>query len=93
MERKHDVVTFPLPSPTMSRQKLSSGAPRLAGLAEVAELLEVPKRTAARYVKRDDFPAPVDRLAAGPVWRLLDVESWGREHLPLPTGRPPRREA
>jgi predicted DNA-binding transcriptional regulator AlpA len=62
--------------------------PELASLAEVAEILDVPKRTAARYVKREDFPEPVDRLAVGPIWRRTDVEQWGRDHLPLPTGRP-----
>jgi hypothetical protein len=60
----------------------------LAGLHEVAEILGVPKRTAARYVLRDDFPEPLDRLAAGPVWRRVDVAQWGRDHLPLPSGRP-----
>jgi predicted DNA-binding transcriptional regulator AlpA len=64
--------------------------PELASLAEVAEILDVPKRTAARYVKRDDFPEPVDRLAVGPIWRRADVEQWGRATLPLPTGRPPK---
>lgn len=61
----------------------------LAGLAEVAEILGVPKRTAARYSARVDFPEPLDRLASGPVWRRVDVERWGRENLPLRTGRPP----
>lgn len=60
----------------------------LAGLAEVAQLLDVPKRTAARYVKRSDFPEPLDRLAAGPVWLRASVVEWGKAHLPLPTGRP-----
>lgn len=60
----------------------------LAGLHEVAEILDVPKRTAARYVLRDDFPEPVDRLAAGPIWRIADVAAWGKENLPLRPGRP-----
>ncbi len=68
-------------------------SPELAGLAEVAELLGVPKRTAARYVQRPDFPDPVDRLAAGPIWRRADVEAWGKERLPLPPGRPRKRES
>ena len=60
----------------------------LAGMAEIAEMLSVSKRTAQRYSERDDFPEPIDRLAAGPVWRLRDVEVWAREQLPLPVGRP-----
>jgi len=67
--------------------------PDLAGLAEIAKMLNVPKRTAARYVERPDFPAPIERLAATPVWRSADVEAWGRANLPLPTGRPPREQA
>ncbi len=60
----------------------------LAGLAEVAEIIGVTKRTATKYTRRADFPEPLDRLASGPVWRCADVEKWARETLPLPTGRP-----
>jgi len=62
----------------------------LASIAEVAELLGVTERTAQRYVERPDFPAPVDTIAGGRirVWRVGDVQAWGRKHLPLPTGRP-----
>jgi hypothetical protein len=63
-------------------------AAKLTGLAEIAELLHVGKRTALRYSKRPDFPHPVERLAAGPVWRQDAVERWARAHLPLPVGRP-----
>ena len=60
----------------------------LAGLAEIAELLGVHKRTAQKYIDRPDFPEPAGRLARGRVWLRADVERWGREHLPLPPGRP-----
>jgi prophage regulatory protein len=63
----------------------------LAGVVEIAELLGVTDRTAARYTQRGDFPAPIGQLARGRVWRRVDVERWGRKHLPLPrTGRPPK---
>jgi prophage regulatory protein len=62
----------------------------LAGLAEIMEMLGVSKRTAQKYAKRAEFPETLDRLASGPVWRRADVEAWGREHLPLKTGRPPK---
>jgi predicted DNA-binding transcriptional regulator AlpA len=65
-------------------------SPELAGLAEIAEMLEVTKRTAWNYTQRDDFPQPVDRLASGPIWRRADVETWGTTHLPLPPGRRPQ---
>lgn len=60
----------------------------LAGLAEVAETLGVSKRTAVRYVARADFPEPLERLAAGPIWRRDQVAEWGRLNLPLQEGRP-----
>jgi predicted DNA-binding transcriptional regulator AlpA len=62
----------------------------LVGIAEVAETFGVSKQTAVKYSQRADFPEPLDRLASGPVWRRDDVEAWGKETLPLATGRPPR---
>jgi predicted DNA-binding transcriptional regulator AlpA len=63
---------------------------KLAGLSEVANLLGVSKNTALKHTGRADFPAPLDRLAAGPVWLIDDVEAWKLERWPLPTGRPPK---
>jgi predicted DNA-binding transcriptional regulator AlpA len=62
---------------------------KLAGLAEVAEVLEVSKRTAVRYTARADFPEPVARLRSGPVWLEDDVRRWA-EGEPVPRGRPPK---
>jgi predicted DNA-binding transcriptional regulator AlpA len=63
----------------------------MVGVSELAELLGVTKRTAIRYSQRPDFPAPLARLAAGPVWKRADVEKWAKMTLPLPrTGRPPK---
>jgi len=61
---------------------------RLAGLAEVAEMVGVSRRTAARYVNRSDFPAPVARLRAGPIWLAEDVEAWARDLVQPARGRP-----
>jgi predicted DNA-binding transcriptional regulator AlpA len=52
---------------------------RLAGLAEVAELLGVSRRTASRYTTRPDFPSPVSRLRSGPVWLEKDVRAWAQD--------------
>src|SRR5947209_4440421 len=62
---------------------------RLAGLAEVAEVLEVSKRTAMRYAARADFPLPVARLRSGPVWLEEDVLRWAAG-TPVQRGRPPK---
>jgi predicted DNA-binding transcriptional regulator AlpA len=64
----------------------------IVGITEVAELLGVPVRTAARYVDREDFPAPLDTLARGRVWKRDDVVAWGKERLPLQPGRPRKQE-
>lgn len=65
-------------------------SPELVGFRELPELLGVSRTSAARYSKRPNFPEPVERLAAGPVWRRADVQAWARENLPLRTGRPPQ---
>jgi predicted DNA-binding transcriptional regulator AlpA len=67
-------------------------APELAGLAEVADMLGIAKRTATKYASRSDFPKPIQRLASGPVWRRVDIDRWAKKTLPLPrTGRPPKK--
>lgn len=62
---------------------------RVVGLAEVADLLGVSKRTATRYAARADFPKPAAQLAMGPIWWTEDVEQWARRTTIRP-GRPPR---
>jgi predicted DNA-binding transcriptional regulator AlpA len=62
-------------------------AVKLAGVAEVSEILGVTKQTALKYAARDDFPEPIDRLASGPVWKRVDVERWGKKHPAKVTGR------
>ncbi len=64
----------------------------LAMLAEISELLGTSKRTCWLYTGRKDFPAPVDEVSAGPIWRASAVAKWGQKHLPLPVGRPPERK-
>jgi predicted DNA-binding transcriptional regulator AlpA len=63
----------------------------LASVAEIAEMFGISRRTVHRYIRRSDFPAPLGRVAAGPIWGRSEVEAWGREHLPLPSGRPRKR--
>ena len=63
----------------------------LAGFSEIAEILGVHRRTVQRYLTRDDFPEPVGRLAGGRVWARVDIEEWGRTHLPVPKPGRPRK--
>jgi predicted DNA-binding transcriptional regulator AlpA len=78
-------------SPSAVATTLAVMSPELAGLAEIATMLDVTKRTAWNYTKRDDFPEPVDRLASGPIWKRADVERWASANLPLRPGRPPQQ--
>jgi predicted DNA-binding transcriptional regulator AlpA len=59
----------------------------VVGLAEVAKLLSVSKRTATRYTAREDFPPPAAKLNMGPIWWQADVEEWVAK-TPIRRGRP-----
>lgn len=76
-----------MPSDDLRRRDLRPGD--LLGFAELVRFLEVPERTAARYVKRPDFPRPVAKLAAGPVWHRADVDRWALAYLPEWRGKGP----
>lgn len=51
----------------------------LMGTTEIASLLGVSRQRVQQLSKGDNFPAPVARLAAGPIWLREDVERWARE--------------
>ena len=61
--------------------------PELVGIAEVASLLDITRQRASALQTRADFPAPVQVLASGPVWRRDDLTNfeltWDRK-----SGRP-----
>jgi hypothetical protein len=67
--------------------------PELLGVAELAEELGVSRQRAWTVTARPDFPAPVARLKATPVWTAGSVrrflESWPRKAgRPLAKSRP-----
>ena len=80
----------PVLHPSSSIGSIPMSPNELAQLAEVAEILGVSKRTAARAVDRADFPEPFDLLATGRVWRRRDVERWAKKNPPRGRGRPPK---
>lgn len=89
-----DVMSSSLPHSLSARSHtLVAMAPsELASIAEIAELLRVPKRTAARYVDRPDFPPPADTLEVGRIWRVADVQAWATATLPLKPGPKPAQK-
>jgi len=50
------------------------------GTAEVAEFLGISRGRVTQLAQSQDFPTPLARLAAGPVWEFSDIDAWAREH-------------
>jgi predicted DNA-binding transcriptional regulator AlpA len=50
---------------------------RLAGIKEIAAYYDISPQLAYKWSRRQDFPAPLARLAQGSVWDLAHVEQWG----------------
>lgn len=48
----------------------------LVGVNEVADMFGVSKQRVSELARTDSFPAPVSRLAAGPVWWRSDIQSF-----------------
>jgi len=65
-------------------------SPELAGITEIAAMLDTTPRTVRNWVRRPEFPAPIETLATGRIWRRVDVQAWAKAHRPRP-GRPPKQ--
>lgn len=61
---------------TAEADRRSKEQPQIVGVAEVAEILGVTKQRASVICQRDDFPAPITKLASGPVWRAGAVSTF-----------------
>jgi predicted DNA-binding transcriptional regulator AlpA len=51
----------------------------LAGIREIAELLGVSRQRVNQLAEGKGFPKPLGRVAAGPVWKLSDIEAWAKK--------------
>jgi len=55
----------------------------LVGAFEIATMLRLSRQRIQQLVARNDFPAPVQTLAMGKIWRKSDIVEWaiknGRE--------------
>lgn len=63
-------------------------APRLAGVAEIAELTGLTRQRVSVITRTRSFPAPAARLACGPIWLYSDVTRFFSQ--PRSVGRPKR---
>ena len=62
----------------------------LVGTAEIARLAGVQPATVQRWTERhESFPAPVQTLSMGRLWRWGDVAEWIA--IPRPAGRRPSK--
>ncbi len=60
----------------------------LVGAAEAALLLGVSRQRVGQLAERADFPAPIARLSAGPVWTRISIEAFDQSWSRKITGRP-----
>ncbi|MCT7373003.1 hypothetical protein [Mycolicibacterium llatzerense] len=66
----------------------------LSGVAEIADICGVSRQRAFQLIGRDDFPAPIGRLASGPVFTTASIHEFKRGWEPTRrAGRPPRPPA
>ncbi len=71
-------------SPTIRKVEIE-----LVGAAEIAELLGgLSRQRVSQLTAAEDFPAPLQKLRMGAVWRYSDFLAWaertGRTVRPLP---------
>lgn len=59
----------------------------IAGVTEVAAMLNVSRQRLDKLRERPDFPEPDARLSFGPIWSRSAVEEWDKAH-PRRAGRP-----
>jgi predicted DNA-binding transcriptional regulator AlpA len=60
---------------------------KLAGIREIAEIAGVSPQRANQLAAKPDFPKPLDRIAAGPVWDRAEVRAWVKKRA---KGKEPR---
>jgi hypothetical protein len=73
-------------------REVNTPAPGLIGLSEIAGILGVSKQRVGQLRAREDFPAPVAELAAGPVWQRQMLDRFIRD-WPRRSGRPAKASA
>jgi hypothetical protein len=73
----------------MKAQVAGPSLPRLVGIAEIARFLGVSRQRASELSRSSNFPHPMTRLAAGPVWLETSMVHFAKQWERMP-GRPKR---
>jgi hypothetical protein len=60
----------------------------LVGATEAAQLLGVSRQRVGQLAERPDFPAPIARVSAGPIWTRASVHAFLARWTRKITGRP-----
>ena len=71
-------AAFPEPAGAERLVVIVDAVPKLAGVAEAAEVMGWDKRRIITYIDRGRFPPPIEWLASGRLWRRSDVEDFAR---------------
>jgi predicted DNA-binding transcriptional regulator AlpA len=53
----------------------------ICGTAEVAEILGIAKQRIHALRKNPEFPQPIIKIAATPIWNRLDIAKWATRNL------------
>jgi hypothetical protein len=90
---EHDgVARIEVLEPRYMELELAREPDRYLGVTEIAEILGVSRQRVMQLRQRDDFPEPVAELAAGPVWKMFNLQRFIRE-WPRKPGRPKKLES
>ena len=68
-------------------QVQADDVPELVGVAEIAALLGRTRQRVQQLTATSDFPAPVQVLTMGKVWRADDIHAWAATHPRRSLGR------
>lgn len=93
MAQEPQIVDVEVQAAEHLEARLREPDPDLVGISELAALLGVTQQRASQLAARRDFPAPYQRLAAGPVWFKHNLsrflEEWEAKRRRRAAGRHP----
>ena len=73
-----EIIWVRIVNTSLARRALADDGDDLVGVAEVAEILGVSKQRIYQLAQRDDFPDPVRRLRATPIWSDAEMRDFAK---------------